>query len=143
MNAKEYFEQIYCLERHLDDSIESYETIKSIAESTTAKLSGMPGGGGENRKQENLIVKMVCLEEQIHADVQRLEELKTQAIDCIYMLEDPMQRKVIEKRYLKNCSWNKIICELNSSRSYAFAKGAAGLKNLDKIMENKGLFWTG
>ena len=135
MNAKEFLRQIEVLDKKIDSMIGNYETLKSIAESTTTKLSGMPHGGGERRKMENLVVKMACLEENIQAEVEKLSNMQSQATEYISMLEDFFERTLLIKRYINKCSWKIIACELNCSRTYIYKKHLSALENLDDILQ--------
>lgn len=137
MNAKEYLEKVGIMEKQFDSMLENYEALKSVAESTITKLSGMPHAGDNYRKIENFAVKLVCLEEKIQAEAQKLFDIKNEALYYISLLEDPAERSILRKHYILGNSYRKIACESNYARAYVYDKKDDALENLSKILNEK------
>ena len=107
-------EQSWRLNEEIDCKIEQLDVLNTLAVKTTSTLAGMPhapGHGGS--KLENIIVKIVDLQEEINADIDRLVDLKKEIMRLIALVEDKDQRLILEKRYLCGEPWTKIAVVLN------------------------------
>ena len=116
MNIMEYFEQGYRLNEEIACKIEQLDVLNALAGKTTSTLSGMPHAAGhEGSKLEDTILKIVDLQEEINADIDRLVDLKKEMMRMIALVEDKDQRLILELRYLCMATWPEIAAKLNYS----------------------------
>lgn len=120
MTAKEYFSQAYQIDVRIDSKIEQIARLRELATKATQTLSDMPGSATKNTHQmEDIIVKIVDLENEINADIDRLVDLKARIIDIIRSVNDAEQQTVLELRYLNYMSWSRIADQMGYCRQQA------------------------
>ena len=133
MNSKEYFEQAYRLNEEIDCKIAQLAVLNALATKTTSALSGMPHAAGqEGSKLEDTIVKIVDLQEEINAEIDRLVDLKGGIGQMIALVEDKDQRLILELRYLCMATWSEIAAKCNLSERHTKRIHSMALKALDE-----------
>ncbi len=109
MTAKEYFSQIRLIDCSIDSKLEQLTQLRSTATKATVTLSNMPRSDSPNVQQmESAIVKIVDLERTITDSIDKLVDLKAEAVQLIGCLGVPEQRLVLELRYLGYETWSGI-----------------------------------
>lgn len=90
MNAKEYLSQAVWLDRMIDSKLEQLEMLKSLAMKVTSSFTKekISGGNIEKSKMESTMVKVIDLEHEINADIDRLVNLKKDIQDTINKMDD-------------------------------------------------------
>ena len=126
MTAKEFLRQVRFVDRMIDSKLRQVERLRDEAGRTTLLLSDMPRGGGSRNHLEDVITKIVDLENEINRDIDRLVDLKTAARAAINMIQEPEYRLILELRYLCYKTWPEIAetmgyCESNIYRLHGFA----------------------
>ncbi len=116
MTKKELKEIIY-LDKLINSKLRQLDELKSRRYSVGGfnvgddiHSPGVKAGG----PQENLIVKIVELEEEITRDIDLLIDKKIRAREAIEKL-DGVYKLVLSMRYLERMSWERIAMELNYS----------------------------
>jgi DNA-directed RNA polymerase specialized sigma subunit len=137
MTAKEYREQSWSLDDEIKCKIEQLDVLNTLAKKTTTTLSGMPHAAGhEGSKLEDIIVKIVGLQEEINADIDRLVDLKKEIGQKIALIANPDLRLLLEERYLCKRTWSKISAEMNVANSHVYRLHGAALKAFEEIFES-------
>ena len=132
-SAKDFLEQSWRLNEEIDCKIEQLDVLNALAGKTTSTLAGMPhapGHGGS--KLEDIIVKIVDLQEEINADIDRLVDLKKEMMRMIALVEDKDQRRILERRYLCHEEWPTIAVKCNLSERHTKRIHYLALKALDE-----------
>ena len=89
MTAKEYFSQAYQIDVRINSKMEQVASLRDMATKATQTLSDMPGSATRNvHRMEDIIVKIVDLENEINADIDKLVDLKRSIIDIIRQVDD-------------------------------------------------------
>ncbi|MEF9879097.1 MAG: hypothetical protein RR975_06670 [Clostridia bacterium] len=84
MTAKEYLMQVRFIDRLIDSKLEQAAQLKATATKATATLSDMPRSDSPDlQSMETNIIKMIDLEREINRDVDRLVDLKKEAMCAI------------------------------------------------------------
>ena len=78
---------------------------------------------------EETICKIVDLEREINADIDRLVDLKAEARKAINAVSDPVQQLILELRYLCYKPWLEIMEELGLSETSIYRIHGEALKN--------------
>ena len=90
MKAKEYLSQAYRLDQRIDAKIEQVMSLRNLAAKATSTLSDVAPSGTRNvHRMEDIVIKIIDLEEEINADIDRLVDLKREIMKVIKALPNP------------------------------------------------------
>lgn len=135
MKARDYMEQARYLDNQIDAKIRQLDRLNDLATKATASITGMPKAPVcEGSALESTVVKIIDLQNEINADIDRLVDLKREVMDVIGQLEDPKERLVLEKRYLCYESWEQIAADMHYSVQNAFKIHDAALEKIEKVI---------
>ena len=129
MTAKEYLDQAYRLDQRINSKLEQVLSLRELTTKATATMSDMPGGGSRNvyRIQE-IIGKIVDLENEINADIDALVDLKREMVATIKAVNDPECQTLLELRFLCFKTWEQIAVEMNYSIQHIYRLRDKALK---------------
>ena len=130
MNAKEYLSQVMYIDQRINSKLEQVTRLRENVTNCTATLSDMPRPDSPNKQRmEETICKIVDLEREINADIDRLVDLKAEARKAINAVSDPVQQLILELRYLCYKPWLEIMEELGLSVTSIYRIHGEALKN--------------
>ena len=66
---------------------------------------------------EDIIIKILMLENEINTDIDKLVDLKDEILSVINGVDDSDSRLILEKRYINLEAWEDIAIALNTSVS--------------------------
>ena len=116
MTAKEYLGQAYRLDQRINSKLEQILSLRELTTKATATMSDMPGGGSRNvYKMQDIIGKIVDLENEINADIDHLVDLKREMVAVIKAVEHPEYQTLLELRHLCFKTWEQIAVEMGYS----------------------------
>ena len=116
MKAKEYLSQAYRLDQRIDAKIEQVMSLRNLAAKATSTLSdAMPSGTRNVHRMEDIIMKIIDLENEINADIDDLVALKHEIVKVIKSVPNLEYQTLLELRYLCFKSWEKIAIEMTYS----------------------------
>lgn len=130
MTVKEYLRQAYSIDQRINAKIEQVTSLRELTTKATATLSDMPGGTRNNHSKENIIAKMIDLEDEINADIDELIGLKQEILSVIKSVENTEYQTLLELRYLCFKSWEQIAVELGYSLHHLYKIHNAALSAL-------------
>jgi len=111
--AKNYLMRAYRVDQRIENKLEQIVLLNDLATKATVTYSDMPSSPNRNiHKMEDIIVKIIDIKTEIHADMLELVDLKKEIMDCIKRVEDPELQLILELRYLNYMSWERIAGEL-------------------------------
>ncbi|MGX7168932.1 DUF1492 domain-containing protein [Facklamia hominis] len=135
MTPKEFLQQAFYLDHRINSKIEQIDSLNSLAQKATSTLSDMPKAPGRNiSRLEEIIVKVVMLEEEINKDIDELVDLKVKITEVINEVPDKEQQMVLEKRYLNFLSFEQIAVDLNFSIQHVFRIHKQALCSTEAIL---------
>lgn len=115
MTAREYLGQAYRLDQRINSKIEQVSSLHALATKATSTISDMPGSPSRNTHQmEDIVVKIIELENEINADIDLLVTFKKEVPLVIESVSNMDERMVLRYRYVHNFTWSKIGDELNA-----------------------------
>ena len=121
MTAKQYLNQAYRLDQRINSKLEQVLSLRGLTTKATATMSDMPGGGSWNvYKMQDIIAKIVDLEDDINRDIDALVDLKREMVSVIKAVENPEYQTLLELRYLCFKTWEQIAVDMNYSIEYTF-----------------------
>lgn len=138
MNAKEYLSQAIWLDRIIQNKMEQKEKLEAMAQKTTVDLSQEKVSGGKTTTSamEKATVKMIALQNEIDADINRLFDLKREIQGVINQLSDISYQLVLEMRYVNGKSWEEVIRDIGFDRSTIFRIHGKALKEITSIINS-------
>lgn len=133
MNAKEFLQQAFYLDKRINSKLEQVESLNALATKATSTLSDMPKNPNRGTSSmEDTIIKIIDLQEEINKDINRLVDLKSEIVRTIKEVEDKELQTVLEKRYLCFEAWEKIAVGLNYSIQHIFRLHKKALKLIEE-----------
>ena len=109
MNAKEYLSQAFRLDQRINSKLEQVSKLRNLSmKASGLRLAERISGTKEHSLMESALVKMIDLEYEINADIDRLVDLKREMATLIERVNDPSQRLLLEMRYLCGNTWEDI-----------------------------------
>ncbi len=115
LSAKDYLSQAYRIDQRINSKIEQVQSLRDLAEKASAALSDVPPSKGTRNvhRMEDVIVKMMDMESEISADMNRLLNLKHEIVTVISCVESPELQTLLELRYLCFKTWEQIAVVLH------------------------------
>lgn len=115
MTSKEYLGQAYRLDQRINSKLEQVSSLRELAVKATSTISDMPRAATPNiHRMEDIICKIVGLENEINADIDRYIDLKKEIQMVIDAVPNLDERMVLSYRYIHNYTWSRIGEELNA-----------------------------
>ena len=113
MTAKQYLKQARYLDERINTKIAQVSSLHNLATKAISTLSDMPGSPTRNtHRMEDIIIKILMLENEINADIDHLVDLKDEILSVIKAVDDEECRLLLEKRYLNFEQWEDIAAEM-------------------------------
>lgn len=114
--AKDYLSQAYRIDTRINSKIEQVNSLHSLATKATSTLSDIPPSGTRNvHRMEDIIAKIIKLEDEINADIDELVDLKRNITQLIKKIDNPEYQTLLELRYLTFKKWEEISVEMSRS----------------------------
>lgn len=121
MTAKEYLGQAYRLDQRINSKLEQVLSLRDLTTKATATMSDMPGGGRRNvYKMQDIIAKIIDLENEINADIDQLVDLKREMVATIKSVTDPECQTLLELRFLCFKTWEQIAVDMGYSIQHIY-----------------------
>lgn len=119
MTAKEYLGQAYRIDQRINSKLEQVGSLRALATKATSTVSDTPPGGSRNvHSMEDIIVKIIDLENEINDEIDALVDLKREIMGVIRAIENLEYQTLLELRYLCFYSWEKIAVEMDYDLRY-------------------------
>ena len=131
MTAKEYLGQAYRLDQRINSKLEQVMSLRTLATKATSTLSDTPPSGTRNvHRMEDIIVKIIEMENEINRDIDNLVDLKREMVSVIKAVTDPELQTLLELRYLCFKSWEQIAVEMEYSIQHIFRLHDKSIKEI-------------
>ena len=129
MTAKEYLSQAYRIDQRINSKLEQVTSLRELSTKATATFSDVPPSGTRNvHRLEDVILKIVSLEEEINHEIDRLVDLKREIHTVIGEVRNPEYQTLLELRYLCFKSWEQIGVLMSYNTTYLFELHSRALK---------------
>lgn len=112
MNTKDYLSQAFRLDQRINSKLEQVASLRELAACTHAERVS---GTKQHSPMENAIVKVIDLEYEIDADIDRFVNLKREILGVINSVQQPEYHLLLELRYLSYKTWEEIAEMMNYS----------------------------
>lgn len=132
-NAKEYLGQAYRIDQRINSKIEQVSALNNMATKATSTISDMPGSATRNiHRMEDVIVKIIDLQNEINADIDELVDFKAEVMGVIKSIDNLEYQTLLELRYLCFKPWEQIAIELGYSINNVFKMHRKAIELLEK-----------
>lgn len=119
MTTKEYLQQARYLDIRIASKREQILSLNDLATKCTTAYSDMPKSPNRGTsRMEDVILKIISLEEEISEDMSTLVDLKKQIAGSIKAVSNLEYQTILEKRYLCLDSWEQIAVDLGYDLRY-------------------------
>jgi len=109
MNAKQFLSQAYHLDQRINSKLEQVAGLRDLAARATAGIHAARVSGTKQRSPlENAVVKLVDLEHEINADIDKLVDVKRGLAALIATIDNSAYRILLELRYLNGGTWEDV-----------------------------------
>ena len=127
--ARTYLEQAYRIDQRINSKIEQVASLHNLATKANSTLTDMPGSPNRNiHRMEDIIVKIVDLENDINQDIDMLADLKTEIMQVIKKVDDLELQTLLEQRYLNFRTWEQIAVDMGYNVRHLYRMHDKALK---------------
>ena len=138
MTKKEYLNQAYWLDRRIDSKLEQLSALKDMATRTTSVMSGEVVSHTRNvSSMQDVIVKIITMENEVNADIDRLVDLKAEIAGVICQVRNESYKLILEKRYLCFQTWAQIGADLHYTRRWLLTKHDRAVDVVEKLISGR------
>lgn len=131
MTAKEFLNKGYKIDRRINAKLEQQANLRELATKTGAVMSDMPRNPNKGvSRVEEIVVKILTLEEEINKDIDELVSLKSGITKAIGTVSDPEESLLLTLRYLNYKTWEDIADELSCSVRKVHSVHSRALRNV-------------
>jgi len=126
-----YLKRYINLDREIERKLEEVSRLRSKLTRVTEVFTAEPRGGGSiYGKTEEILAKIVDLEKEIDADVDRLVAIRDGIKTIIEAVEDDRERLLLQYRYLDGRTFEEIAVQMNYSWRQIHRLHSQALTNL-------------
>ncbi len=109
MEKVAFLSQAYHIDLRIDSKLEQVQRLKALATKASATLVDDPVSGSHDpQRREEIICKIVDLQAEINADIDRLVDLKRELRETIEGIPNAEYRTLLELRYINFRKWEEI-----------------------------------
>lgn len=138
MNVKEYLGQAYRIDQRINSKIEQVASLHVLATKATSTLSDIPGSATRNtHRMEDIIIKIITVENEIHAVIADLVDLKQHIMHLIKGVSNPEYQTLLELRYLCFHTWERISVDMGYSIQHTFRLHDKAVKEITALMKDE------
>ena len=134
MKAIDYLEQIEKIDAKIETKMEELERLQTLAEKTTASIGGeRVEATGNQQKLEDCVIKIVKVQEEINASIDRFVDYKKEAMELIDHACDADCIRLLYKRYFSYMKWEEIAVDMNYT--YQWISGGLHQRALAQVQK--------
>ena len=138
MTTKEYFDQALTLNKRINSKLDHLGSLREMATKASTTLSDMPRSSSRNVHQmEDIISKIVDLENEINGDIDRFVDMKREYMLVIGDIKNPVHQLVMEQRYLCCRTWEQISVELGYDLRWLHRLHGRALHEAEEVRKQK------
>lgn len=136
MTAIEYLNRLITLDKEINNKLQRLETLRGIANSTSAPNSGEKVQCSRQKSPlENIVVKIVDLDREIDSRIDELVDLKAELWELLGNIADERYRNVLWMRYAENKTMRQIAIAKNRTKRHIRRLHAQAIEAFRKIFE--------
>lgn len=129
---KQKLKSAWLLHKQIEEHLAELQELRSFACKITPVYSLVPGGSSCGQKLENNIAKIADMEVLLQDETDEFLKSLREVRELIKLINDPMQRLIMQKRYLNYQKWEVIAADLGYSWRRVHQLHDEGLKKITK-----------
>lgn len=138
MTIKEYLSQARYLDMRIDSKINQLHSLNDLATKCTSVITGMPHAPSKSTSSmSDTINKIIDLECEINADIDKMVELKETISKIINKVQKTEYRMILEKRYLALQNWENIASDMGYELRWLHRLHGKALNEAEKIYKTE------
>lgn len=135
MTAKEYLNKAHSIDLRINSNLEQITALRSLLTKATTTYSDMPPSGSRNiHKMEDIIAKIIDMENEINNDIDHLMDVKATIRLKVSAVEDDECRALLEYRYICFMTWEDIATKMNYTTRYVHTLHQRALSKFETVM---------
>lgn len=127
---KRKLKSAWLLYKQIEEHLSELQELRSFACKITPVYSLVPGGSGSGQKLENNIAKIADIETLLQDETDEFLKSLQDVRNLIKLIDDPMQRLIMQKRYLNYQKWEVIAANLGYSWQHVHRIHDKALNNI-------------
>lgn len=135
MTVKRFLSRPFWIDKRIDRKQEEIDRLRAKLTKSTATLSDMPRGGAGG-DWTDADIKVMELEDAIHAEIIELCAIKREVFEIIDAVEDERLRTLLELRYRNYLTFERIAVEMSYSYDHVKHLHKEALKAVEAIKDN-------
>ena len=113
MKVREYLNRAFKLEKRINSKLDQISTLRVMAEKVSSTINDVFSSGTRNvTRTQDIIIKIIDLENEINDDIDSLIEIKREIMHAIKAVENIDCQLLLEMRYLSYHTWEQIAVDL-------------------------------
>lgn len=137
MRAKDFLERISKIDRMIANKTEEMERWRTLAESTTAPISGdHVQSSSDQQKMANAVIQFLTIEQELQGQIKRLKKVRQDAIEVIEQLP-ANQYDTMYKVYILGMTYQQIADMQGKTRGAVSNTHRKGMKNVQAILDRR------
>src|SRR5665647_3245841 len=113
MKVSEYLNRAFKLEKRINSKLDQISTLRVMAEKVSSTINDVFSSGTRNvTRTQDIIIKIIDLENEINDDIDSLIEIKREIMHAIKAVENIDCQLLLEMRYLSYHTWEQIAVDL-------------------------------
>lgn len=137
MQAKAYLKQLEKLDRLIENKLAELEQWRAVATCTTQQLTAdRVQTSGNPQKMADAVCKIVEIEGEIDAFIDRLVDTKREVISSIERL-NPTEYDVLHKVYVQYFTFDDVAVKKGKSYSWVTTVHGRALKNVQRMLDER------
>jgi DNA-directed RNA polymerase specialized sigma subunit len=109
------------------------EELLTTRNRITASLNGMPGGGSDPHKIDTWIHRLIALDDQLDAEMDKLMEGNEQVRGLINRLPRSRGKNALLFHYINGQTWEQVAKEMHYSPQHIYRLRAEAIKKLIEL----------
>ena len=131
---KHWLQRYAKLDRAIDQKIGEAARMRARAEKVTTTFSDLPKAPGHANSREDTYVKLIEMEQEINAEIDKLADMREEIEAAINTVENLNYQLILRHRYIDGMKWEQIAALIPYDYSWVLKVHGRALK-LMKIKE--------
>ncbi len=131
---KRKLKSAWLLHKQIEEHLAELQELRSFACKITPVYSLAPGGSSCGQKIENNIAKIADMEVLLQDEIDKFLKSVQEVRELIKLIDDPMQRLIMQKRYINYQKWEVIAADLGYSWRQVHRLHGKGLNTIFRKM---------
>ena len=138
-DAKSYLQQIEIYDTQIKNKLDEIAELRRMVMHITSTLrpDGGSHSGGVSDKVGNTVAKIVDMEAEINADIDRFVDLKRDISELLDHITDPDELRLLHLRYFQYKQWEEIAVDMNYTYRNVCYIHSRALQSVNKLLETR------